>query len=92
MCRWMSISCIESEEFLRAREGFIKTSCHILPSCHLFLVWLCIQSKTVRNTFFLILYEMGKEDKDVRHIMGISQEAIRSTRFRIQKRVDNSEG
>ena len=41
--------------------------------------------KTAHNTFFLILYEIGKEDKDIRQIMGITQEAIRSTRFRIQK-------
>ena len=33
----------------------------------------------------LILYEMGMEDKDVRRIMGITQEAIRSTRYRIQQ-------
>ena len=39
--------------------------------------------KTAHNTFFLILYEMGMEDKDVRRIMGITQEAIRSTRYRI---------
>lgn len=41
--------------------------------------------KTAHNTFFLLLYEIGKEDKDIRQIMGITQEAIRSTRFRIQK-------
>ena len=41
--------------------------------------------KTVHNTLFLILYEIGKDDKDVRRIMGITQEAIRSTRFRINK-------
>lgn len=41
--------------------------------------------KTAHNTFFLLLYEMGKDDKEVRQIMGITQEAIRSTRFRIQK-------
>ena len=41
--------------------------------------------KTAHNTFFLILYEMGLEDKDVRRIMGITQEAIRSTRYRILK-------
>ena len=35
------------------------------------------------NTFFLILYEMGMDDKTVRRIMGITQEAIRSTRYRI---------
>ena len=44
--------------------------------------------KTVHNTFFLLLYEMGKEDKDIRQIMGITQEAIRSTRFRIQKHLN----
>ena len=43
------------------------------------------QPKTAHNTFFLILYEMGMEDKDVRRIMGITQEAIRSTRYRIQQ-------
>ena len=37
------------------------------------------------NTFFLILYEMGLDDRDVRRIMGITQEAIRSTRYRIQQ-------
>ena len=40
---------------------------------------------TPHNTFFLILYEMGLEDRDVRRIMGITQEAIRSTRYRIQQ-------
>ena len=43
------------------------------------------QPKTAHNTFFLILYEMGLEDKDVRRIMGITQESIRSTRYRIQQ-------
>lgn len=43
------------------------------------------QPKTAHNTFFLILYEMGMDDKDVRRIMGITQEAIRSTRYRIQQ-------
>jgi hypothetical protein len=38
---------------------------------------------TAHNTFFLILYEMGMDDKVVRRIMGITQEAIRSTRYRI---------
>jgi hypothetical protein len=41
--------------------------------------------KTAHNTFFLILYEMGLDDKTVRRIMGITQEAIRSTRHRIQQ-------
>ena len=41
--------------------------------------------KTAHNTFFLILYEMGLEDRDVRRIMGITQEAIRSTRYRIMQ-------
>ena len=43
------------------------------------------QPKTAHNTFFLILYEMGMDDKDVRRIMGVTQEAIRSTRHRIQQ-------
>ena len=38
-----------------------------------------------KNTFFLILYEIGLEDRDVRRIMGITQEAIRSTRYRIMQ-------
>ena len=41
--------------------------------------------KTAHNTFFLILYEIGMDDKAVRRIMGITQEAIRSTRYRIQQ-------
>ena len=41
--------------------------------------------KTAHNTFFLILYEMGLEDRDIRRIMGITQEAIRSTRYRIMQ-------
>ena len=41
--------------------------------------------KTAHNTFFLILYEMGLEDRNVRSIMGIPQEAIRSTRYRIMQ-------
>ena len=41
--------------------------------------------KTAHNTFCLLLYEIGKNDKEIRQIMGITQEAIRSTRFRIQK-------
>ena len=50
------------------------------------------------NTFFLILYEMGMNDKAVRRIMGVTQEAIRipelrsptrslSTRYRIMQNV-----
>ena len=35
------------------------------------------QFKIAHNTFFLILYEMGMDDKAVRRIMGITQEAIR---------------
>jgi hypothetical protein len=37
------------------------------------------------NTVSLILYEMGMDDKAVRRIMGITQEAIRSTRYRIMQ-------
>ncbi|MBQ7571999.1 MAG: hypothetical protein IJT19_07145 [Bacteroidaceae bacterium] len=38
-----------------------------------------------KNTLILILYEMGMEDRDVHRIMGITQEAIRSTRYRIMQ-------
>jgi hypothetical protein len=37
----------------------------------------------LRSIFFLILYEMGMDDKDVRRIMGITQEATCFTRYRI---------
>lgn len=45
--------------------------------------------KTAHNIFFLILYEMGMKDQDVRRIMSITQEAIRSTRYRINKHVND---
>ena len=38
-----------------------------------------------RKTIFLILYEMGLKDRDVLCIMDITQEAIRSTRYRIMQ-------
>ena len=41
--------------------------------------------KSQRKIFFLILYEMGIDDKTVRRIMSITQEAIRSTRYRIMQ-------
>ncbi len=48
------------------------------------------ESKEGRNnTFFLILYEMGMDDMDVRRIMGVTQEAIRSTRYRIMQNMKN---
>ena len=47
--------------------------------------------KTIHNTFFLLLYELGKEDKDIRQIMGITQEAIRSTRFRINQNLNRKQ-
>ena len=37
------------------------------------------------NLFYLILVEIGKTDKDVRDIMGISQEALRTLRFRTKR-------
>ncbi|MBO5632091.1 MAG: hypothetical protein J5965_23780 [Aeriscardovia sp.] len=43
-----------------------------------------IQSANACFVFF-ILYEMGMDDKAVRRIMGITQEAIRSTRYRIMQ-------
>ena len=41
---------------------------------------------TLHNTFFLILNEMGKDSKAISHIMGISQESIRSIKHRLQKK------
>lgn len=41
--------------------------------------------KTDHNTFFLILYEMGKTDIEVRGILNITQEGIRSTWNRIKQ-------
>jgi hypothetical protein len=38
-----------------------------------------------KNTFFLILCGMGLENRDVRRIMGINYEAIRSIRYRIMQ-------
>ena len=37
---------------------------------------------TPHNLFYLILKEVGKSDKEVRDIMGISPEALRTLRFR----------
>ena len=42
------------------------------------------QDETTHNIFFLILQEIGKEDKDIRQILNISQEGIRSIRYRIR--------
>ncbi len=41
---------------------------------------------TLRNSLFLILHEMGKNDDEVEQIMGLSHEGIRSTRFRIRSK------
>lgn len=41
---------------------------------------------TTRNAFFLILSEMGKDNKEISNIMGISPESIRSIRFRLNKK------
>ena len=41
---------------------------------------------TYHNTFFLILVELGKDSKEIGRIMGLSQEGIRSIKFRVQKR------
>ena len=38
---------------------------------------------TPRNLTFLLLYEMGKNDEDIRRIMALSPEGLRSMRFRI---------
>lgn len=41
---------------------------------------------TLHNVFFLILIKMGKDNKIISQIMGISQESIRTIRHRIQKK------
>jgi rRNA maturation endonuclease Nob1 len=38
------------------------------------------------NKFFMILYNMGKTDNDVKQIMGMTQGAIRTTRSRIKNK------
>lgn len=38
------------------------------------------------NLFYLILKDMGKSDKEIRDIMGISPEALRTLRFRTKLR------
>ena len=46
---------------------------------------------TVQNTFFLLLYELGKEDKDIRQILNITQEGIRSKRYRISQNMNRKQ-
>lgn len=46
---------------------------------------------TVNNTFFLLLYEMGKEDKEIRQILNITQEGIRSKRYRISQNMNRKQ-
>lgn len=38
-----------------------------------------------QNQFFMILYQMGKDDKEVSRIIGINDSSIRSTKTRIKK-------
>ena len=40
---------------------------------------------TLHNLFFLILNEMGKDNKAISQIMGISPESIRTIKHRLQK-------
>ena len=40
---------------------------------------------TPQNQFFMILYQMGKDDKEVSRIIGINDSSIRSTKTRIKK-------
>ena len=41
---------------------------------------------TVKNQFFQILYHMGKSDKEVQYIMGISPSTVRSNKSRIKSK------
>ena len=44
-------------------------------------------SLTIYNVFFMLLYEMGKNDQEVGQIMGLTPEGVRSARHRIRRRV-----
>ena len=46
---------------------------------------------TVQNIFFLLLYELGKEDKAIRQILNITQEGIRSKRYRISQNMNRKQ-
>lgn len=44
----------------------------------------CHKNITPRNLSFLLLYEMGKNDDDIRRIMALSPEGLRSIRYRVK--------
>lgn len=43
-------------------------------------------SLTTHNLFFMLLYEMGKTDLEVRQILGLTPEGVRSAKYRIRRR------
>ncbi len=40
---------------------------------------------TIHNTFFLVLCEIGKDNKAISKIMGISEDSVRSIKYRVKK-------
>ena len=42
-------------------------------------------NQTIHNTFFLVLCEIGKENKAISKIMGISEDSVRSIKYRVKK-------
>ena len=42
-------------------------------------------NQTIHNTFFLVLCEIGKDNKAISKIMGISEDSVRSIKYRVRK-------
>lgn len=45
-----------------------------------------------RNMVFMILFQMGKNDKEVANIMGIAEDSIRMTKTRLRRKDNNKSG
>ena len=46
-------------------------------------------NQTIHNTFFLVLCEIGKDNKAISKIMGISEDSVRSIKYRVKKSKTN---
>lgn len=64
------------EMFINYYDAVDHSTVKILRDCH--------KNITPRNLSFLLLYEMGKNDDDIRRIMALSPEGLRSMRFRVK--------
>lgn len=62
--------------FINYYDAIDHSTVKILRDCH--------KNITPRNLSFLLLYEMGKNDDDIRRIMALSPEGLRSMRFRVK--------